>query len=55
VFGDDDMIQERPYKATLTCIKNYSFVYVMMKADFFRIFKNPSESWRSLVSLSKQK
>ena len=36
VFGDDDVIADRPFKATLTCIKNDSFLYTMAKADFVK-------------------
>jgi len=39
VFGDDDVIADRPFKATLTCIKNDSFLYTMAKADFVKFFK----------------
>jgi hypothetical protein len=39
VVGDDDIMENRPFKATLTCAKNNSFLYEMPKNDFCRYFK----------------
>lgn len=53
VFGDDDITCDRAYKATMTCIKNDSFVYAMFKSDFVRFFKaEGGQKWKTLVELS---
>lgn len=55
VFGDDDVIKDRQYKASLVCTKNDSFVYVIVKVDFLRFFKKNGEAWTSMWSLSQLK
>lgn len=54
VFGDADIIKDRNYKATMTCTKNDSFVYAMVKVDFLRFFKKTGDSWHVLWDLSKK-
>jgi hypothetical protein len=55
VFGDDDVIQDRQYKASLKCTQNDSFVYTIVKVDFLRFFKKNGEAWTSMWSLSQLK
>lgn len=54
-FGDDDIINERNYKATMTCTKNDSFLYVISRADFLRFFGKNSEAWKNVKWLSAHK
>jgi len=44
-FGDDDVLSDRPYKATLKCTSLEGSLYVFHKEDFLRIFKSENESW----------
>jgi hypothetical protein len=55
VFGEDDIINDRPYKATLTCTQNESFVYMVKKSEFFRFFKSCNEGWSALNKISQKK
>ena len=55
VIGDDDIIAERPYNSTITCIKNDSFMYLMPRADYIRLLKRSGDCWNMALNISKQK
>ena len=45
VFGDDDIITNRPYKATLKCFSNTGQLFLIKEDEFLRIFKTEGDSW----------
>ena len=55
VFGDDDILTNRPYKASLKCVKNDSFVYLQYRDEFLRIFRTENETWNVQFSLAQKR
>jgi len=45
VFGDDDILINRPYKASLKCVRNDSVVYLLDRDEYLRIFRTENETW----------
>ncbi len=56
VFGYDDIVANRAYYASLTCVKNYSSVYTIKKPEFIKFFKpkTSSDNWKIMIDLAKQ-
>ncbi len=52
VFGDDDILTNRPYKASLKCVTNDSLVYLLQRDEFLRIFRTENETWNVQFELS---
>lgn len=55
MFGDDDIIADRPYKASLISKQNDSYLYQIPRADFLRIFRVYGDAWTNLCKLSQKK
>jgi CRP-like cAMP-binding protein len=46
LIGDDDVIAQRNYSATVTAMKDDSFVFAIPSGDFTKYFKRPgSKAW----------
>ena len=54
IHGEDDVVAQRPYQASLICSLNDSELYVWTRADFQRAFR-PGEAWTSAVSHAQAK
>lgn len=46
VFGNDDVLADRKYRATLTCISQKGSVMILNREEFLRIFRTENESWK---------
>ena len=55
VFGEDDVIMDRPYQSSLICSENDSEAYSMPRSEFFRTFKQNVDNWRRLTELAQRK
>jgi CRP-like cAMP-binding protein len=55
VFGDDDILTNRPYKASLKCVRNDSVVFLLQRDEFLRIFRTENETWNLQFGLSQKK
>ena len=55
VHGEDDAIAMRPYQASLKCTVSGSQILVLSRSEFYRMFKNQQECWRSALSQAKTK
>lgn len=55
VFGDDDILTNRPYKASLKCVRNDSIIYLLQRDEFLRIFRTENETWNVQFSLSQKR
>ena len=55
VFGDDDILTNRPYKASLKCVTNDSLVYLLQRDEFLRIFRTENETWNVQFELSQKR
>jgi CRP-like cAMP-binding protein len=46
VFGDDDVLAKRNYKATFKCVTQSATIYVIKKEEFLRVFRTENDSWK---------
>ena len=46
VYGDDDVLAKRNYKATLKCTTQQAIIYVIKKEEFLRVFRTENDSWK---------
>ena len=46
IFGDDDILAKRPYKASLVCSSQSGSVYILKREDFMKVFRTENESWK---------
>ena len=52
MFGDDDVVLNRRYTATLKCIQQGSEAYIITRADFLRMFNRNEEAWKVMFEAS---
>ena len=55
MLGEEDVLEERAYTTTVTCISNTGSCYAMKAAEFFRKLKGNEESWKIIKRNSKMK
>lgn len=55
LFGEDDLINDKPYSHTLVCNQMDSAYYQMAKSEFNRIFRSNLDSWKMLRLQAKNK
>jgi hypothetical protein len=55
VFGNDDVLADRKYRATLTCISLKGSIMILNKEEFLRIFRIENESWKVQFSQAKER
>ena len=55
VFGNDDVLADRKYRATLTCISLKGTIMILNKEEFLRIFRTENESWKVQFSQAKER
>lgn len=55
IFGDEDVILDLPYRATLKCTTNGSMLYLIPRLEFQRLFKTSNEAWKKICSISKER
>ena len=46
VFGDDDVLTKRCYKATLRCYRQHGVIYKLKRDEYLRIFRTENDSWK---------
>jgi len=49
MFGEDDVIFERPYSSTMICRSNFGVLFCMKSAEFYRKLKSNDESWKIIL------
>jgi len=55
LFGDDDIVVDRPYHASLKCVSLTGNIYVIKRDEFLEIFKTKNETVRHQLNLKKAK
>eukprot|EP00347_Sterkiella_histriomuscorum_P019194 403342576 len=57
MFGEDDVVHERPYTQTIICRSNTGIVFAMKSQEFFRKLKPNEDCWKIILTqvLSKDK
>ena len=55
MFGEEDVLVERPYTTSVTCMSNTGSCYAMKSSEFFRKLKGNEESWKAIKRYSKTK
>ncbi len=55
MFGEEDVLAERPYQTTVTCKSNTAECFVIKHDEFFRKLKTNTESWKMIIMLSMEK
>ena len=55
IHGEDDIIAERVYQASLTCNVKESELLVLTQADFYRVFRQSEDSWLNAVKHARNK
>ena len=55
VFGDDDVLSNRPYKASLKCVQNGSLLYILQRDEFLRVFRTENETWSVQFGLAQKR
>jgi len=54
-FGDDDIVVDRPYQASMKCVSFTGNIYVVKRDEFLELFKTRNETWRHQFNLNKAK
>ena len=55
MFGEEDVIRERPYTTSVTCKSNTGSVFCWKSTEFFRRMKSNEESWKYVKRQSRAK
>lgn len=55
LFGEDDLVLERPHLGTVTCKSNTGSLYCMKISEFIRMFRKNDESWKIILDQIKMK
>lgn len=50
MFGEDDVVHERPYSVTMVCRSNVGVVFCMKAPEFFRKLKAHDECWKIILN-----
>ena len=49
MFGDDDLVFERPYSSTLICRSNVGVVFCMRACEFFKKLRGNDDCWKLIL------
>ena len=55
MFGDDDLVFERPHSSTLICRSNIGIVYCMRASEFFKKLRGNDDCWKAILRQVKSK
>ncbi|CDW81071.1 UNKNOWN [Stylonychia lemnae] len=55
MFGEDDVVHERPYSQTIICRSNTGLTFAMRANEFFRKLKSNEECWKIILNQVLQK
>jgi hypothetical protein len=55
MFGEDDVLAERNYTATVVCKSNIGDVFCIKNTEFFRKLKPNTECWKIIVYMAMDK
>jgi len=55
MFGEDDLIHERPYSSTIICRSNVGQVFAIKSNEFFRRLRANEECWKIILQQVKLK
>jgi hypothetical protein len=55
MFGDDDVVQERPYTSTVVCRSNQGTVFCIKSHEFFRKLRSNEECWKIILNQVRNK
>jgi CRP-like cAMP-binding protein len=55
MFGEEDIIENRPYSLTVKCISTQADVFCIKEDEFIRRLKANKESWKTILAMAEEK
>ena len=49
LFGDTDLVRDRPYNTSLVSMEKNSEIYLLLKADFWQLFKGNDNARKVMI------